>query len=98
MGLTVDEIYPPEIDGPYTASYTFSNDLFDDSHGEILYYAIILGLYGYHEESTASTWRGTLDSWPTISSTNSTSNETLPFQVTPKMWNPFQESIMYLLN
>lgn len=86
--MGVNEFSPPQVDGPHTATYTFSSDLFDDSNGEILYYAIILGVYGYHEESTASTWRGTSDSWPLISSIN----ETLVYQATPKMWNPFQES------
>lgn len=80
----MDEFSPPEVEGPHTAAYTFSNDLFDDSNGEIVYYAIIIGIYGYHEESKADTW----DTWPTIANTNGT----LVYQATPIMWNPFKES------
>lgn len=91
LGVTTDEFQPPDVEGASTAAYTFSKDLFDDSNGDIIYYAIIMGVYGFHEESTASTWRGTEDSWPQVSSANAT-NETQPFQATPKMWNPFEES------
>lgn len=92
LGINTEVFNPPETAGPHIALYTFSNDLFDDSNGEILYYSIILGIYGYHEESTASTWKGTVDTWPLISNKNVTSDIT-SFQATPKMWNPFQNSM-----
>lgn len=90
MGV-ITEFEPPKVEGAHTAAYTFSDDLFDDSNGEIIYYAIILGMYGSHEESTASTWEGTSDSWPLVGNTGATA-ETGPYQATPKMWNPFQGS------
>lgn len=89
--MTTEELQSPNVEGAYTATYTFHENLFDDTNGDIIYYAIILGVYGFHEESKASTWRGTEDSWPLVSSTNAT-DDTMPYQATPNFWNPFQES------
>lgn len=91
---TSNDFTPPEVEGPHTATYTFSAELFDDSNGEILYYAIILGKYGQHETPTANTWRGTEDSWPLVPGIT---NDSYTFQATPKMWNPFQQSIIIII-
>lgn len=79
------------MDGASTASYTFTDHLFNDTNGEIIYYAIILGIYGHHETPVTGTWDGTEDSWPSVQTDNPDDTNS-PYQATPKMWNPFQKT------
>lgn len=90
--ITDAGITTPVVNGSSTAVFEISNDLFDRSSGEILYYAIIIGLVDNHENSTFGHWDGV--TWPSVGSSSRFSflrSSGLPYQATPNFWNPFTE-------
>lgn len=103
LGIISTNFESPTVNSSSTAVFEFSNDLFDDSNGEILYYAIILGSAQSNEESTFGFWNGTAESWPTI---GDNSRRRLMFlrsgveayQATPILWNPFKSKFKKMFN
>lgn len=71
------------------AKFNMSKFLFDDSYGDVMYYAVIVGQRLYEEKPMFGYWEGNEETWPVV--TSSESNEGMqPHALTPKFWNPFQ--------
>lgn len=80
---------------------TLTPDMFDDSGGEILHYAIIVGRDIQHNNRIESGTRKSLFEWPIMNNwaESSSYDFILAYQATPKFWNPFEGKIFksYLL-
>lgn len=90
-GVT-ETVISPVVNGSSTAVFEFSNDLFDQRNGDIIYYAIILGTGTNSENSTFGHWDGV--TWPLVGSNSRSGilrNSGGLYQATPNFWNPFAE-------
>lgn len=71
---------------------TLTPDMFDDSGGEILYYAIIVGRDIHHNNRVESGTRKTVYDWPVVNNwaESSAYDFILAYQATPSYWDPFE--------
>lgn len=71
---------------------TLTLDMFDDSGGEILHYAIIVGRDILHNNRIESGTRKSLFEWPLMNNwaESSAYDFILVYQATPSYWNPFE--------
>ncbi|XP_018322341.1 receptor-type tyrosine-protein phosphatase eta-like isoform X2 [Agrilus planipennis] len=86
----LDSLIEPEQIDSGTAKFVFSNRLFSDVNGDIIYYAIILADADFNE-STYGFWNYSQNDWPFVGLWNDEAETILPYQATPDYWNPFRE-------
>ncbi|KAF5308898.1 hypothetical protein FQR65_LT00598 [Abscondita terminalis] len=88
--LTNYHMQTPIAISPSKAKFNFSKYLFDDSYGDILYYAIIIRQSAYEEKPMFGHWEGNEETWPVITEEPINNEIMQPYALTPKFWNPFK--------
>ena len=90
--LGASDVVPPVADGTTTATFVLSNQLFDDTNGDILYYVFVLSsVENNRSVGNVGFWDGT--SWPDVFERWEHEGDVVPYQVTNRWWNPFDGTL-----